>query len=988
MQPAMESLLRRFGDARPEPPSGRGSAALAAVVIDRNGRLVESPAVGISSFAWGVMRALKGDLADLAGWPKVEPDLVRRLEQCLLGTPRDDDEAKRARERPLTKQAIANAFQTLVTELGLLPSWVEAPSFAIRSYCYFKDSHPPDPILLNSFFLTDLALARNLILEGKLPANLQRYLGIQRPTIRRDLLHDERALADAVRPANTPPARWPGKGRHPLVLLQQAAVNLAFEQTSDGGIVGINGPPGTGKTTLLRDIVAGVVTARAEVMCRFDDPETAFSDSGQRLKVGAGWLHLYRLDPSLRGFEMVVASSNNKAVENVSAELPGLGAVAEDAHGLRYLKTLSDELHGTSTWGVIAAVLGNAQNLARFKWRFWRNDDTGLSNYLRAAAGFPVAIDDGQSGVSRSPRIIEVEQPPTSRGEAIGRWNAARQAFQAALSKSRQHQSWLEGLRTELDKRELLHAAVLTARTSRHSADGAVEQNRTGQSHAAADHAAAQLAHEQTQHLIRTHTALRPGFWARLFRTEAARRWSLAMRDLSNQANLVHSELIEVGKRRQTADGVLQIAVQKQESVHAALHAIEADLARCEQRLIEAREQHGVVLADRAFFERPRVALHLSTPWFAPAAQHLRDEVFITAMAVHRAFMDAAAKPLRHNLGAMMNALSSQPLSSPDKQALLPDLWTSLFLVVPLVSTTFASVNRMLGKLPLESLGWLFVDEAGQAVPQAAVGALLRTKRAVIVGDPIQIQPVVTLPDALVQAICRRFGVAPDVYAAPASSVQTLADSASMFATELPTRSGSRSVGVPLLVHRRCSDPMFTVANAIAYAGLMVSAKSSRASRIRDVLGPSMWIDLSGGAEDKWCEEEGKAVLELLGKLKQARVPPNLYIVSPFVIVATRLRQLVESTGLLDDWIEGEGRRWASERVGTVHTAQGREAEAVILVLGATSPSQASARNWAGWPPNLLNVAVTRAQEALYVIGNRQQWRQAGAFAHLDRLMP
>ena len=136
-------------------------------------------------------------------------------------------------------------------------------------------------------------------------------------------------------------------------------------------------------------------------------------------------------------------------------------------------------------------------------------------------------------------------------------------------------------------------------------------------------------------------------------------------------------------------------------------------------------------------------------------AQRLRDEVFISAIAVHRAFIDAAAKPLRHNLGALMNVFTTRtPCRGPEKQALLLDLWASLFLVVPLVSTTFASVNRMLGKLPLESLGWLFVDKAGQALPQAAVGAIMRTRRAVIVGDPVQIEPVAVLPDTLTQAMC------------------------------------------------------------------------------------------------------------------------------------------------------------------------------------------------------------------------------------------
>jgi len=89
----------------------------------------------------------------------------------------------------------------------------------------------------------------------------------------------------------------------------------------------------------------------------------------------------------------------------------------------------------------------------------------------------------------------------------------------------------------------------------------------------------------------------------------------------------------------------------------------------------------------------------------------------------------------------------------------------------------------------------------------------------VIVGDPVQIEPVVTLPGTLTQNICRRFGVDPDLYNAPEASAQTLADSATAYFAEFETRSGSRSVGVPLLVHRRCEEPMFGISNAIAYQG-------------------------------------------------------------------------------------------------------------------------------------------------------------------------
>ena len=179
---------------------------------------------------------------------------------------------------------------------------------------------------------------------------------------------------------------------------------------------------------------------------------------------------------------------------------------------------------------------------------------------------------------------------------------------------------------------------------------------------------------------------------------------------------------------------------------------------------------------------------------------------------------------------------------------------------------------------------------------------------------------------------------------------------------------------------------MFGIANSVAYENLMVDAKGGDGpSPIGDLLGPSRWIDVRGTAEEKWCPEEGWEVLNLLrpfSELHPVAAPPDLYIITPFVTVAARLRRLIEDSGVLR-WT-AEPRRWIHERIGTVHTVQGREAEAVILVLGAPAPQQTGARGWAGGRPNLLNVAVTRAKERLYVVGNRELWRGAGVFRELD----
>jgi len=981
MESAVKRLLATYTDTRAERPAARGEAILATITVDKRGCLAKVPAVFVASFGWGVSTALRGDLARLAEWKNTEKTLVQGLTERLQ---RSDDQGH---AMPVDQATIRSAFNWLVKTLGLDPDLVKPPRFAIRTYQYFRNPDPPEPLLLNSFFLEDLATARSLFSTGKAPTNLRRYLGEEKPPARRDLLSDRRALEDAISPSAVPLARWPGAGRHPLVLLQQAAVNLATREINSGGILAVNGPPGTGKTTLLRDLVAAVVTTRAEAMASFSDPATAFSDSGERLKFSQSSLSLYRLDSRLKGFEMLVASSNNKAVENVSAELPALKAIANDVDSLRYFTTLSGAIYPeTETWGLIAAVLGNAGNRFRFKQTFWWDKEVGLSTYLASAAGTPqsVEVENPQTGKKeiRPPKIVTAECPPTDHADALRRWETARNVFKTALDRSRKALDELARVKDytrKLDsfakeKTDALQAAVSAK-------DGETETSRAL---CLAQEAArkAQDEFERAKVAHNRHQVGKPGFFARIFGTSAARLWLETETQLASDRKQAESSVanaIRTQKTRQQDQNLATLLRQEAEEVAAAKTEHHAE---AERLLHEARLRLGKRFIDDGFFSRPHDEKHKETPWIDDSTQRLRDDVFSAAIALHRAFIDAAAKPLRHNLGVLMNAFSNGTLPG-ERQRLLPDMWSSFFLVVPLVSTTFASVERMIGSLPPESLGWLLIDEAGQALPQAAIGAIMRTRRAVVVGDPLQIEPVVVLPDSLTEVICRHFGVSPDRFNAPAASVQTLADTATSYFAEFHGRHGSRTVGVPLLVHRRCSEPMFGISNAVAYERLMVQAKSTNNSAIRRILGDSTWINIEGDAVDKWCPQEGNIVLELLKRLAAGNITPDLYIVTPFVTVAENLRKLIQESGILNAWTKDTW-SWLNERVGTVHTVQGREAEAVIFVLGAPVAHQRGARVWAGERPNLLNVAVTRAKEALYVVGNRRLWQEAGVFRELD----
>ena len=780
-------------------------------------------------------------------------------------------------------------------------------------------------------------------------------------------------------------------------MLQQAAVNLArSELVGREGVVAVNGPPGTGKTTLLRDLVAANVVDRALAMAEFGDPEQAFVASGQKMAAGdKAFFNFYRLHPSLRGHEMVVASSNNKAVENVSRELPASKAIGMD--GLTFFKSISDNLHappegddddeetgdGVETWGMIAAVLGNAKNRAAFAKRFWWDDDRGFRVYLKAAKGDAVVkerTDPATGRVERTlPAVVAAEAPP-SPAQAKANWQRARTRLRELDVEIRVEMAALESVRQKCVERDARLVEVARLATARERADQAhleAEARRHAEA-AETERSAADLSTRDAE--VAASRKGRPGLFARLFGSGRFVEWRerhhplVAAAEEASRAHRLQQERLDAV--------TAEVAGCKEEeaSTERRLTAARREVDRLGAEIDVARQRLGDRVVDGDFFARDHGSRHLTAPWIPADLHRKREELFATALAVHRAFIDAAAAKMMHNLGALMNVLSAGTPADPEKASLVGDLWSTLFIAVPLVSTTFASVERMFGGLSPGSIGWLLVDEAGQAVPQSAVGAIMRSKRTVVVGDPLQIPPVVTLPERLSHRICEFFRVDAARWAAPEASVQTLADATSTYQSAFRSDRGPRRVGIPLLVHRRCQEPMFGISNRIAYDGQMVHAVApSPDGAIAMALGRSRWLDIDGHADTKWCPAEGDLVVSLLHGLAAAGIrDPDVFLISPFRVVAHELRRRLQAERDLAASLGIDVRQWVYDRVGTIHTVQGREAEGVILVLGAPAAPQNRARAWAAESPNILNVAVSRAKESLYVVGSYAAWSGIG----------
>lgn len=993
---ATEELVKVFGeDEEQSRPDGK-KAAIGSILVDKEGFVLENNGVAVSSFAWALKPALDLKLGSLGAWPKVE----RHIIECLEQVSRHNEDGE---PLPIDLDTIINAHRWLVSQFDVPEHLVEPPSFVIKVFHYFKNKTPPEPSLLNSFYLEDLDEAVKLLEADNAGIGLQRYMGIGRPSQKIDVLSPVSAVEPFVAPSLIPQARWPSQGGHPLVLLQQAAVNAARVELVDApGIIGINGPPGTGKTTLLRDIVVGCILDRATAMVAFNKPQDAFSTTGEKQAFGSNaFLHFYRLHESLKGHEIVVASSNNKAVENVSKELP-----LKEANGrheqIAYFRSISDLIANPKrtgafepedatlsepieTWGLIAATLGNSSNRGNFQQNFWWNEDRGFLTYLKAARGMNVMreIKDEQTGaiIDRvMPSVVINEQPSTNKADAAAAWQKARTIFLklketidteiASIESMRRDIQALKGATIELQKLEQL----------RPSLNEALEQTYqiAESAHRKQEKAKSQV--ELNKALLDSHLAGRPGFFSRLFGTTAWKSWKSALQNLSETLQQSASQMLIVNDD-------LELARAKWNNAKSQLQQLEHEISikwqvveKLKATATRARNLMGDRVVDEQFFEREHEAIHLTAPWLPDEIHRLREDLFAAALAVHKAFIDASANHLQHNLGLLMSSMVAGAFQSPAHRRLLPDLWSSLFMVVPTVSTTFASVRTMFGDLPPESIGWLLVDEAGQAVPQAAIGAIMRAKRSIVVGDPLQIPPVVSLPEKLNAAICQFFNIDPLEWSAPTASTQTLADQASRFKSTFITDAGDREVGLPLLVHRRCQNPMFDISNAIAYSGQMVHAvRPKKPDSIGSTLGQSRWFDVNGDAETKWCADEGDMVVQMLKKLAASGITnPDVFIITPFKIVEQQMRRRLNSETSLLKTLGVKLDEWSRDRVGTIHTFQGREADTVILLLGAPKASQQRARQWAASPPNIINVAVSRAKQNLYVVGSAVAWAGAG----------
>lgn len=283
-------------------------------------------------------------------------------------------------------------------------------------------------------------------------------------------------------------------------------------------------------------------------------------------------------------------------------------------------------------------------------------------------------------------------------------------------------------------------------------------------------------------------------------------------------------------------------------------------------------------------------------------------------------------------------------------------LWNTFQLCFPVVTSTLDSC--VMNNFPLLPglFDFVMVDEAGQVLPHCLLPALYRSKKALIVGDVAQLEPIENIHNSSLL----------DLYEDEDRNVLQHLDiekrSIQMQANE---SSEVLDQGHPIVLndHYRCEENIVAFSKKYVYPKLQCHVKNSFDKPFGNNL---IHFDVRGmKALNKHSNtSEVHAVIAAIQKIREfeGKKDCTIGVITPFKDQRDEIKSLLKKHKLQDI------------SVGTIHTYQGKQMDYIIMSTVIDDLMDASKlRNlykFIGDKPNMLNVALTRAKKQFILIGN------------------
>lgn len=819
---------------------------------------------------------------------------------------------------------------------------------------------------LNSFYLEDIEKIQK---NYKNNTHLVKYvkallLNEQKKIIIDKNLDKIKEWLDADR---YPMAKYPSK--FSPTLMQQVAINIAIsEKDRRERIFSVNGPPGTGKTTLLKEIIASNIEKLAEVLIKYGVNGNNFKACTIESVSNQSYVEkYYEIPKDIAQYGILVVSNNNIAVENISLDLPKSEKMLKNEtrttyfdrneHQEVYFSAVADKLLGKqgSAWGLISARMGRKQNISNVldSCIFAKKNDDSDKITLDLAKNESVSWETAVLNYKKAKeKVISIRKEIKKD--------------QCTLTKMYKIEEELIRKKIELEKKQL---NIKKIKQQLSLIEKELERNERNT-----------LEYEEEIEYINNHAS----FIDKILIIIHLGKYGKQVKEkkiLIEELVLKHET---ISRKRNDVKEILNEKCEDEKNLNEKISKLREKLNRLRELVYgnsdSLKTKYGANLTDSKFYKNIEISLDLQNacPWTFDEYDQAREELFFAALQVRKAFI-LESPYIRRNL-FVYEAYNNGKYTTEEKAKMFPHLFNALSVVIPVISSTFASVGRFLKYADNESLGMLVIDEAGQAIPQSALGSIYRTKCAIVVGDPLQVEPVITIPEVLIDILANSTGIAKE-YRTIENSVQIFADNMNEFCGMI----GNRQVGCPLVVHRRCIEPMFSISNMISYDNRMLNKTETPNKPF--LIKESGWYHIKGeekGDKNHFVIKQAEIVCKLLEDANSIyenvfETYENIFVITPFRTVAEEMRKFIKSYFQKKGYGSKLLETWTKTCVGTVHTFQGKGANEVLFVLGCSEKSQ-GAINWVVKKANIINVACTRAKYRIAFIGDIDIWRDKNYF--------
>lgn len=305
------------------------------------------------------------------------------------------------------------------------------------------------------------------------------------------------------------------------------------------------------------------------------------------------------------------------------------------------------------------------------------------------------------------------------------------------------------------------------------------------------------------------------------------------------------------------------------------------------------------------------------------------------------------------------------------------------------VSTLFTLPNRFIGwhkedQAMFGTIDLLIIDEAGQVPPEIGAPAFMLAKKALVVGDNDQIAPVWNIPSSIDFGNALKYEVTSNAQtfetfeeaglAANSGRLMHVAQRATNY-----TKHPERGRGLFLSEHRRCVRSIIRICNKLVYQDLLEPLRPDSDGKFVPTLAYAHipGTDQSAGgsrrnyseatAIAKWIKQRAAQIENLYQSEEKNKLHELVAVVTPF---AAQTRAV---TAALAQELGKEHKI----TVGTVHALQGAERR-IILFSPTYGLNTQPGNTFIDRDRSMLNVAISRAQDAFLIFGNMHLFQPVG----------